>query len=197
VATAYAGLQLRFRYLLRQRQILQREVELRTAEIREAQATDSLTRLLTRGEAQSRLVAALAQTGRTSQIIIGLLDIDHFKRINDRFGHLVGDEILKEMGRRLRLELKPGEYAGRYGGEEILIVIEAEKVPDPDRIQALNSAMSGEPFHADGMDVVVTCSIGVAYDHRHDDWKSLIGRADKALYQAKADGRDRIIVSTN
>lgn len=197
VATAYAGLQLRFRYLLRQRQILQREVELRTAEIREAQATDSLTRLLTRGEAQSRLVAALAQTDRTSQITIGLLDIDHFKRINDRFGHLVGDEILKEMGRRLRLELKPGEYAGRYGGEEILIVIEAEKVPQPDRIQALNSAVSGEPFHADGMDVVVTCSIGVTYDHRHDDWKSLIGRADKALYQAKADGRNRIIVSTN
>ena len=194
LGSAYVGIRLRFRYLLRQRRMLQREVELRTAEIREAQATDSLTTLLTRGEIQSRLVAALDQAGRFSQIAIGLLDIDHFKRINDRFGHLTGDEILKEMGHRLKLALKPGEYAGRYGGEEILIVIETEAVPELDRIHVLNFAACGEPFHVDGEVIEVTCSIGVAHEHASDDWKSLIGRADKALYQAKAEGRDRIIV---
>ena len=194
LGSVYGGLRLRFRYLLRQRRTLQREVELRTAEIREAQATDSLTGLLTRGEIQTRLVAALAQAGRFSQIAIGLLDIDHFKRINDRFGHLTGDEILKEMGRRLKLALKPGEYAGRYGGEEILIVLETEQVPEVNRIGILNIAACGEPFQVDGEVIEVTCSIGVAHEHARDDWKSLIGRADKALYQAKAEGRDRIIV---
>ncbi len=193
--SAYGVFRLRFRYLLRQRRMLQREVELRTAEIREAQATDSLTLLLTRGEVQSRLVAALAQPDRTSQIAIGLLDIDHFKRINDRYGHLVGDEILKEMGRRLKLAFKPGEYAGRYGGEEILIVLEAEQVPDVDRIQVLNRAACGEPFKVEDEVIDMTCSIGVAHEHARDDWKSLIGRADKALYRAKAEGRDRIVVS--
>ncbi len=194
LGSAYAGLRLRFRYLLRQRRMLQREVELRTAEIREAQATDSLTGLLTRGEIQSRLVAALGEEGRFSQIAVGLLDIDHFKRINDRFGHLTGDEILKEMGRRLKLTLEPGEYAGRYGGEEILIVLETEQVPEVDRIHILDIAACGEPFRVDGEIIEVTCSIGVAHEHACDDWKSLIGRADNALYQAKAEGRDRIIV---
>ena len=193
--SAYGALRLRFRYLLRQRRMLQREVELCTAGIREAQATDSLTGLLTRGEIQSRLVAALAQADRTSQIAIGMLDIDRFKEINDRFGHLVGDEILKEMGRRLKLAFQPGEHAGRYGGEEILIVLEAEQVPEVDRIQALNTAACGEPFLVEGEVIGVTCSIGVAHEHARDDWKSLIGRADKALYRAKAEGRDRIIVS--
>ena len=195
LGSAYGVLRLRVRLLVKQRRALQREVELRTKEIREAQATDSLTGLLTRGEIQARLVAALAQADRTSQIAVGLVDIDHFKRINDRFGHLVGDEILKEMGRRLKLALKQGEYAGRYGGEEILIVLEAEQVPEVNRIQVLSAAACGMPFHADGEIIDVTCSIGVAHEHARDDWKSLIGRADKALYRAKAEGRDRIIVS--
>lgn len=193
--SAYGVLRLRVRLLVQQRQALKREVELRTAEIREAQATDSLTTLLTRGEIQSRLVRTLAQADRTSQVAIGLLDIDHFKGINDRYGHLAGDEILKEMGRRLKLALKPGEYAGRYGGEEILIVIEAEQVPEVNRIHLLNIATCGEPFDVDGEVIKVTCSIGMAHEHARDDWKSLVGRADKALYQAKAGGRDRIIVS--
>ena len=193
--SAYGILRLRVGLLVQQRRALQHEVEVRTAEIREAQATDSLTRLLTRGEIQSRLVGALAQADRTSQIVIGLLDIDHFKRINDQFGHLAGDEILKEMGRRLKLALQPREYAGRYGGEEILIVLEAEQVPEFDRIHVLNRETCGEPFYVEGEVIDVTCSIGVAHEHACDDWKSLIGRADKALYRAKAEGRNRIIVS--
>ena len=193
--SVYGVLRLRVRLLVQQRRMLQREVELRTAEIREAQATDSLTGLLTRGEIQSRLVGTLAQANRTSQIAIGMLDIDHFKKINDRYGHLVGDEILKEMGRRLKLAFQPGEYAGRYGGEEILIVLEADRVPEVDRIQVLNTAACGEPFNVEGEVIDVTCSIGIAHEHARDDWKSLIGRADKALYCAKAEGRDRIIVS--
>ena len=99
------------------------------------------------------------------------------------------------MGRRLKQALGPGEYAGRYGGEEILIVLEAERVPRIDRIGVLNQAVGGEAFGLDREVIKVTCSIGVAHEHAGDDWTSLIGRADKALYQAKEAGRGRIVVA--
>ncbi len=191
----YGVVVLRVRMLVQQRRALQREVDLRTAEIREAQATDSLTRLLTRGEVQARLVKALADPKRATQIAIGLLDIDHFKRINDRFGHLAGDEVLRELGQRLKAAFGPGEYAGRYGGEEILIVLEAANAPETDRIRFLNAAACEMPVQVEGRAIRFTCSIGVAHEHRGDNWTSLISRADRALYRAKAEGRDRIVLS--
>lgn len=198
-AAVYGLWRLRFRYLLRQRNILQQEVELRTVEIRAAQAAlvlqatqDSLTKLLTRGEIQRRLVDALAMPGSLPRLTVGLLDIDHFKRINDRFGHLVGDEILRELGARLQKSMTTREYAGRYGGEEILIVIEGGHLPGVDRIHALNKIIR-QPFLAGDETIYVTFSIGVAQATAHDSWTSLIGRADSVLYHAKAQGRDQII----
>jgi two-component system cell cycle response regulator len=124
-----------------------------------------------------------------------LIDIDHFKKINDRHGHLAGDEILEEMGRRMRQALKPDEYAGRYGGEEILVVLMSQDDGGTDRIRELNTQLCGEPFLVDGEAIHVTVSIGVASACARDSWKSLIGRADKALYEAKGNGRNCMIVS--
>ncbi len=111
--------------------------------------------------------------------------------------HFYGGRSLKELGRRLKAAFGPGEYAGRYGGEEILIVLEAARAPEADRIHVLNAAACGAPFRVEGEVIDVTCSIGVAHEHAGDDWKSLIGRADRALYRAKAEGRDRIVLSAS
>ncbi len=199
----YGGLRLRFRYLLRQRRMLQREVEVQTREIREAQAAlrlqatqDSLTKLLTRGEIQSRLIAALTDAEGSVPLTVGMLDIDHFKRINDRLGHLAGDEILQEIGRRLTLTLELGEDAGRYGGEEMLIVVRSEPEVGLERIATFKAAVCNTAFVLEHEVVAVTCSIGVAHACSSDDWKSLIGRADRALYQAKHQGRDRIVAAS-
>ncbi len=202
LGVAYGGLRLRFRYLLRQRRMLQRAVEVQTLEIREAHAAlrlqasqDSLTRLLTRGEIQSRLVAILARFGEEAELTVGLLDVDHFKGINDRYGHLAGDDILQEIGSRLKLALGPDELAGRYGGEEMLLVLKAAPQDGLERIRALKRAVCGPAFELECQSIDVTCSIGVAHARRLDDWSSLIGRADAALYRAKVEGRDRIVVA--
>ncbi len=200
LASIYGMLRLRFRYLLRQQRILHHEVELRTTGMRAAQAElvlqatqDSLTQLLTRGEIQKRLVDGLAQGSDRESLTIGLLDIDHFKRINDRLGHIAGDEVLREMGLRLKTALKAPEFAGRYGGEELLIVLNDPATLGASRIHELKLATCGEAFLIENESIYVTCSIGVARSCPNDDWKSLIGRADRALYQAKAEGRDRVI----
>jgi diguanylate cyclase (GGDEF)-like protein len=203
-AIGYGVLRLRVRLLLLQQKALQREVENRTVEMRRAQAAlqilaaqDSLTKLFTRGEIQARLCASLADDKNPYQITVGLVDIDHFKKINDRYGHLVGDEILAEMGRRVRNALGSDEYAGRYGGEEILVVLMSQEPFQDARIQELKSIICGAPFIVDGEPIQVTVSIGVAPARKLDNWKSLIGRADKALYEAKEQGRNRVIVASS
>ena len=196
----YGAWRLRYRSILRQQRILHRIVEQRTEEIRVAQAAllfqatqDALTGLLTRGETEKRLEAMLARPDRRSRPIIGLVDIDHFKRINDTFGHLGGDEVLHAMGARTLAVLRPGEYAGRYGGEEVLLVLNDEDGCGAARIIAFHEAIRGAPFPVNRRLVSVTCSIGISWARAHDDWKSLVGRADEALYIAKREGRDRVV----
>ncbi len=122
------------------------------------------------------------------------LDVDHFKRINDEYGHLTGDEVLREMGLLLRETARLGDVVARYGGEEFEIL-----APDTnhegaqilaDRIQ---HAFRTRPFTAVGVERTITISIGIASDiARNDQIASvLIARADEALYVAKRNGRDR------
>jgi diguanylate cyclase (GGDEF)-like protein len=122
------------------------------------------------------------------------LDVDHFKRINDEYGHLTGDEVLREMGLLLRETARLGDVVARYGGEEFEIL-----APDTnhegaqilaDRIQ---HAFRTRPFAAVGVERTITISIGIASDIARNDQIAavLIARADEALYVAKRNGRDR------
>ena len=129
------------------------------------------------------------------ELIVALLDIDHFKRINDRHGHLGGDDVLRAMGRLVADMIGRGEFAGRYGGEEILLVLQDGNGTGAGRVLGLHRAVEAEAFRAAGAAVVVTCSIGLTWAVRGDDWESLIGRADEALYDAKTSGRNRVIES--
>jgi len=198
----YGAWRLRYRSILRQQRTLHRIVEQRTEEIRVAQdalllqaTRDALTGLLTRGETQKRVAAMLEPCGRHRRLIIGMIDIDHFKRINDTHGHLGGDEVLKEIGARVLAVLRRNEYAGRYGGEEVLMVLSDEDGHGAARIAAFHEALRTVSFFVDRKVVCVTCSIGISWARAHDDWASLIGRADEALYVAKREGRNQIVES--
>ena len=122
------------------------------------------------------------------------LDVDHFKHINDEYGHLTGDEVLREMGLLLRETARLGDVVARYGGEEFEIL-----APDTNHegakilAERIQHAFHTRPFAGVGVDRAVTVSIGIASDIARNDQVAsvLIARADEALYVAKRNGRDR------
>ena len=206
-AAAAAGLiatlwRVRVSYLLLRQRQLEALVRLRTAEIERARAIlfeqatrDSLTGLLNRPAIMDAFDDALgASASERLPLTVALIDLDHFKSINDRYGHLGGDQVLREISRRLTDALRPGERAGRYGGEELVVLLPGERRPN-ERIPALREAMVTQPFQVEACRVAVTCSIGVAFHERGDTMESLLRRADTLLYAAKHNGRDRIVVS--
>jgi diguanylate cyclase (GGDEF)-like protein len=159
-------------------------------------ATDALTGCLNRragleGLAQMTRVA----THGGPAVGVMMLDLDHFKMVNDQHGHQVGDDVLRATGAAIAGAMRAGDIVMRYGGEEFLIAIadvderiltaSAERVSD--RIRALTVPDSG------GGTVAATPSVGIAVSTSADSLESLIARADQALYAAKAAGRDRVV----
>jgi diguanylate cyclase (GGDEF)-like protein len=137
--------------------------------------------------------ASRAVRGRHPMSVLAL-DVDHFKKINDEFGHLTGDEVLREMGMRLRETARLGDVVARIGGEEFEILAPDTAGPGAlilaDRIQA---AFRNKPFASLGGSRCISVSIGIASAEANNDQiaTALIARADEALYVAKRNGRDR------
>jgi diguanylate cyclase (GGDEF)-like protein/PAS domain S-box-containing protein len=170
---------------------------LRTQEALALQArTDSLTGCLNRGALFESLRKELARADREGgKIGIGMIDIDHFKRINDTHGHQAGDNILAEVVRRAQEALRPYDIFGRFGGEEFLAVLPG---PDEDELGAalerVRTRICERPITALGHDIAVTVSIGGAW-RGGESVDALVGRADAALYSAKAAGRNRLVLA--
>ena len=192
-AVIYLAMHVRFRSMVAREAELQRRIDEATERLQFQAAHDRLTGLLTRSEIEARLAANLASNDRVGEMIVALVDIDHFKKINDAYGHLGGDDVLRAIGSIVRDSLCPGDYAGRYGGEELLLVLSDTDDRGAARVLKLHHLLRGTSFAAAGNAIRLTCSIGVAWARRGDDWESLIGRADKALYEAKETGRDQVI----
>jgi len=173
------------------RQMVRRLQEAR-AELMRLATTDALTGLANRRTILERLEEEVERHRRTDRpLACILLDIDHFKRINDRFGHPAGDEVLRQVARQLQTGVRVYDTAGRYGGEEFLAVL-PEADPEAGRLVAerLRALVAGEVRCGDGE--AVTASFGLAQYRKDESADALLARADQALYRAKEAGRNRV-----
>ncbi len=159
------------------------------------QAThDALTSLLNRGVIMDLLRREISRSRRERvPTAIILCDVDHFKEINDSRGHLIGDEVLREVARRLLGSVRSYDYVGRYGGEEFLVILNnCDAVSAPGRAEEMRKAICDVLIQTDAGPFTVTASIGV---HQTENWgfrsvESLLHEVDAALYAAKAAGRN-------
>ena len=159
---------------------------------------DVLTGLLNRRALMARIAEALTEARQTRQTLSLLfLDLDHFKAVNDRYGHLVGDACLRIVAERVHAELRPGDTLARWGGEEFVVLL-----PDAAPCEAaaigerIRQRVQAHPFRIGSEDIAVTVSLGIAGHTRTsmDSPEQLIEQADAALYRAKAEGRNRLAV---
>lgn len=160
--------------------------------------TDALTGLYNRRYMESHLdtlVTTSAQRGKSISLL--LMDIDFFKAVNDTHGHDVGDDVLRELARRIRRAIRGIDMTCRLGGEEFVIVL-----PDADMVRAcaiaerVREMVGREPFpvSSTGLTLDITISVGVAVlESAADTADTILKRADRALYQAKRDGRNRVV----
>jgi two-component system, cell cycle response regulator len=164
--------------------------------LRFAATHDFLTKLLNRAEILAGLKRELARSQRMGEpVAIILADIDHFKPINDSLGHAAGDEALKEVGRRLKFELRQYDLAGRYGGEEFLLILpNCALTPATHRAEQLRLTISKSPILTLFGKIPITISMGVTVNNGDSDLtvEELLQQADQALYCAKEKGRDRV-----
>ncbi len=160
---------------------------------------DTLTRLFNRRflpAVVSREIG-VTQKGGTGFALL-LLDLDHFKRVNDEFGHDGGDLVLQQAAMLLMSCVRSGDFAFRYGGEELLVMLVEVTQDAAMRVaEMVRSKLEGSTFSiTKGRTVSVTASIGVAMYNGHPDHQYLIKRADAAMYEAKQGGRNRVVLAT-
>jgi two-component system cell cycle response regulator len=167
-------------------------------ELQSVAAHDSLTGLWNRGAILDLLLGEMARRKRTGDALgVIMTDIDHFKKINDTYGHLVGDAVLREVTRRLAASLRQYDSVGRYGGEEFLIILPACNPPNLlISAERLRHCIADEPVETTAGQIRVTISLGLACLEQGvketPDCETLLRRADEALYAAKHGGRNRV-----
>lgn len=162
-------------------------------EVKEISITDKLTRLNNRNRTDQFLPTAMEEARKhNTHLVVVLIDIDHFKLVNDTHGHLAGDEVLQQFAQTLKQNAISSDYISRWGGEEFLLVWT--------NIEPINAAQKANQLRKKIAQLIiepvgtVTASFGLAVLTDNDNAKSLIARADDNLYQAKERGRNRVII---
>ena len=155
--------------------------------------TDSLTGVLNRRAILSQIKTELSRAKREKKdLSLSILDIDHFKKINDTYGHMVGDDVIREVVKRISVAVRTYDSLGRFGGEEFLVVMPGAKEIEAYSIcERIRSAIGETDFAINGLKIHLTVSLGFVTGDGNADIDDLIVRADKALYQAKGNGRNR------
>ena len=165
-------------------------------QLRQQLMTDSLTGLSSRAFALGSLATTLCSArGEDKPLCVLMTDLDHFKNINDTFGHHVGDHVLCGVARRMLAGAREVDIVGRYGGDEFLLILQDTDIAESKQIgERIRLKVHEHPLHVDNSIVKVTMSIGIARARDDDDVDSFIKRADSALYSAKLAGRDCICI---
>ncbi len=161
--------------------------------------TDGLTRLGNKQYGLVRLEEAVFASKRYhTDLVLAMCDIDFFKKVNDSYGHLAGDAVLREVARRIKDSMRKADTAVRYGGEEFMLIIPQISIDSLAKIgEKIRTCVCATPIKLGrGLEPIrVTMSVGLAaYDAKTDSGQALIARADAALYRAKQSGRDRVEV---
>jgi len=167
-------------------------------EVQEITITDSLTQVSSRRYFLERLSEELKRSKKfRHQLSFVMVDIDNFKAFNDRYGHLVGDAILREASRTIKETIRSMDFIGRYGGEELCIVLaETDKVQAQFAAERIRQAVEARVIRVYDEELKVTISAGVStYPEDAQEDKSLIEKADKALYQAKLTGKNKVCLA--
>jgi diguanylate cyclase (GGDEF)-like protein len=166
--------------------------------VQELTITDSLTQVFSRRYFLERLDEEIRRS-QNSKLVFSFLmaDIDHFKEFNDRYGHLVGDAVLKEVTKTIKENIRQIDFIGRYGGEELSIVLpETDKQESMYVAERIRAAIESKLLVVYDEGLRVTVSIGVStYPHDASLAKALIDKADQALYLAKQAGRNKVCAS--
>lgn len=163
-------------------------------EQRQRALIDTLTGLPNRAAWNERLEHEIDQLQRKpSSLLLGILDLDHFKRINDGYGHLAGDKVLKIIAGQLRQRLRASDFIARFGGEEFVLLLSTTPMDEGLRLlEGLRAGIEQCPFHFKGERVTVTVSMGITLFRPGERSDVVLKRADQALYRAKHEGRNCI-----
>ena len=170
------------------------ELEQELAQVSNLVREDQLTGALNRRGMDEAFGRELARADRLgAPLCIGMLDIDHFKKLNDSLGHQAGDEALRHLTRVVRELLRPTDTLARYGGEEFLIMLPNTQAEEGRHIlERIQRALTRQIFLHDNERVLITFSAGVAERRAEEEAGALVARADAAMYQAKSRGRNRV-----
>jgi len=153
--------------------------------------TDELTRLPNRRALRDRLDLLAAEAARGRKFSVAIVDIDHFKKVNDTFGHAIGDEVLIAVAKALKESVRRSDMVARMGGEEFCVL---QTDIDVDRMTMLTERLRGA-IEAIAEPVRITASFGVCHSSKTIEPTALLHHADQALYGAKRDGRNRVMVA--
>ena len=164
-------------------------------ELFHAAVTDALTGIPNRRWFQERAAAALVEASRHGHPLAAVfIDVDHFKPINDKLGHEIGDRVLQEAARRIDATRRAEDLLCRYGGEEfVLLLPHADLAQASTYAERVRSAVAATPFETMGEPLTVTISAGVACHRFGEPVEALVKRADQAMYRAKEGGRNRVV----
>jgi diguanylate cyclase (GGDEF)-like protein len=162
--------------------------------IEEMASTDNLSGLLNRHAFNILMTKLMSEYRREPRpLSVLMVDIDHFKSINDRHGHQTGDIVLKAIADRLKGGLRDSDLAVRWGGEEFLLVLKGCTREEAERIaENLRAVVMATPIQALGQDILATVSLGVSEYDGKETTDHLVDRVDQALYRAKTAGRNRV-----